>query len=141
MRVLKLFEIAMVCCIVIVIVANASAGKTAQSQQELRILDRRMTVLEQRLYSIESSLNRLEQSALSQRSAVPPTSARDSEINSLREEIRNLTLRLTEAECGLLKLDERTATSAGNTRKGSGMRPTDPCRVNPNAPLRLSTRP
>jgi len=141
MRILKLFGIAIVCCIVIVIVANASAGKTAQSQQEVRILDRRMTVLEQRLYSIESSLNRLEQSALSQRSAVPPTSARDSEINSLREEIRNLTLRLMEAECGLLKLDERTGTSAGGTRKGSGTRPTDPCRVNPNAPLRLSTRP
>ena len=141
MRVLKPFGIAIVCCAVILIVANASAGESAQSQQDVRILDRRMTLLEQRLYSIESIINRLEQSALSQRSAVPPTSARDSEINSLREEIRNLTLRLTEAECGLLKLDERTATSAGGTRKGLGTRPTDPCRVNPNAPLRLSTRP
>jgi predicted RNase H-like nuclease (RuvC/YqgF family) len=136
----KLIAITIALCTVIVIVASANAGNTAQSQ-DVRILDRRITVLEQRLYSIESSINRLEQSAFSQRSTVPPTSARDSEINLIREEIQKLELRVAETECGLLKLDERTTPSSSDTRRGSGSRPTDPCRINPSAPLRLSTRP
>ena len=101
------------------------------------MLDTRLIQLEQRLYSIESNINRLQQSIYSQRSTAP-TSTLDQEILLIREQLQNLTLRVTETECGLLKLDERTATS----RTGSGTpRPTDPCRVNPTAQLRLPTRP
>jgi chromosome segregation ATPase len=98
------------------------------------MLDTRITQLEQRLYSIETSLNRLQQSTYSQRSA-PTASTFDPEISLLREQLQNVTLRLNEIECGLLKLDERTATS----RRGT---PTnDPCRANPAAPLRFPSRP
>jgi hypothetical protein len=100
------------------------------------MLDTRINQLEQRLYSLESSINRLQQSTYSQ-SSVAPVSTFDHELNSIREQLQNLTLRVSETECGLLKLDERTASS----RTGSGTRPTDPCRMNPNAPLRLPARP
>jgi hypothetical protein len=135
MRVSKFSGISIVLCLVIVIVTTVDAGNTVQSQ-DVRILDTRLTQLEQRLYSIESSINRLQQSNLSQRS-VAPASNYDPEINLIREQLHNLTVKVTDIECGLLKLDERTTT----TRSGSGTRPTDPCRANPSAPLRLSTRP
>ena len=135
MSVSKFIGITIVLCAVIVIVTKANAGNSVQSQ-EVRMLDTRLIQLEQRLYSIESNMNRLQQSIYSQRSAAP-TSTLDQEILLIREQLQNLTLRVTETECGLLKLDERTATS----RTGSGTRPTDPCRVNPTAPLRLPTRP
>jgi hypothetical protein len=134
MRVSKVIGITMLLFAVIIIASTANAGNTAQSQ-EVRMLDTRLIQLEQRLYSIESNMNRLQQSIYSQRS-VAPTSTLDQEILLIREQLQNLTLRVTETECGLLKLDERTASS----RTGS-VRPTDPCRVNPTAPLRLPTRP
>lgn len=136
MRVSKLAGISIVLCAVIVIITTAYAGNTVQSQ-DVRMLDSRITQLEQRLYSIESRINRLEQFNVTQRSASPTPSTRDPELNVISDQIQNLTLRVSETECGLLKLDERTAT----TRKGPGTRPSDPCRVNAAAPLRLSTRP
>jgi predicted RNase H-like nuclease (RuvC/YqgF family) len=110
--------------------------------QDVGSLDRRISSLEQRLYSIETSINRLEQSAISQRAPVSQPSARDQEINLLRGEIQTLQLRVNEIECGLVKLDERTTVSAvRETRRSDGARTTDPCRLNPATPLRLSTRP
>jgi hypothetical protein len=57
-------------------------------------------------------------------------------------EIQTLQLRVNEIECGLVKLDERTTTSAvRETRRSDGARTADPCRLNPATPLRLLTRP
>jgi len=142
MNVLKKSHVAlgMILCAVIVIMANVyprnrSYGLESMAIQDVSSLDRRISLLEQRFYSLESSINRLQQFVVSQGSAVSQTRARDLELNQMREEIRKLSQRINEIECGLLKLDERTAVD--RTRKSDG----DPCRSNPATPVRLSNRP
>jgi hypothetical protein len=133
---------------VIVLIACAYAARSSfawesmTAVQDVRSLDRRISSLEQQLYSIQTSINRLEQSALSQRTPSSQTGVRDQEINLLRGEIQTLQLRVSEIECGLVKLDERTITPAvREARRDAAARIADPCRLNPGTPLRLSTRP
>jgi len=120
---------------------DSAAWEGTKETQDVRGLDRRISTLEQRLFSIESSISQLQQSAFAQRSTVPQSNARDLEINLIRADMQALQLRINEIECGLLKLDERTTVSARDNRRSSGARPTDHCRLNPATPLRLSTRP
>jgi predicted RNase H-like nuclease (RuvC/YqgF family) len=133
---------------VVGVIINAYPRKSSSSLQDMagaqdvRSLDRRISSLEQRFYFLESSINRLQQSAVSQRPPVSQPSTRDQEINLLRGEIQTLQLRLNEIECGLVKIDERTTTSSiREARKSAGAKTVDPCRLNPATPLRLSTRP
>jgi predicted RNase H-like nuclease (RuvC/YqgF family) len=128
-------------CVVIALMVNVSRGKSSSvventATQDVGSLDRRISLLEQRFYSLESSINRLQQFIASQRTPVQQPSTTDQEITLMREEIRRLSLRLNEIECGVIKLDERTAV-----RKSGAAKPGDPCRVNPDLPLRLSSRP
>ena len=116
---------------IITIIASINA-----ETQDPASLDRRISLLEQRFYTLESSMNRLQQVVVSQRSAQVP-SGRDQEVVLMRQEIEEMKLRLNEIECGLVKLDERTTPPGSNTRK----RDSDQCRLNPNSPVRLSTRP
>ena len=97
-------------------------------------------MLEQRFYTLETSMNRLQQVLASQRSTGSSSSVSNQEVDQLQAEVQRLQLRLNEVECGLLKLDERTASASGNRRSGEA-RPADPCRLNPGTPLRLPTRP
>lgn len=138
-------------CVVAGVTAHAyrnngsSESNAATGAQDVTNLDRRISLLEQRFYGVESSINRLEQqAALSGRSSVTPsTSARDSEVSLLRGEIEMLQRRLAEVECGLAKLDERTLAPAvreARQRAGTGGS-ADPCRLGVDSPLRLSTRP
>lgn len=143
MNVSKVVAASVMLSVVVVVIANLYPGSSSAmgnvtGMQDVRILDRRISLLEQRLYSIESNINRLEQAVVSQRSTAQPPNAADREIYLLREDIHKLSQRLSEIECGLLRLDERTAPS-GNTRKATGAK--DACRLNPSAPLQLSTRP
>ncbi len=138
----------LILCAAIGVMTNAYQGKSFSElegmtgSQDVRGLDRRISSLEQRLYFIEASINKLERSAISQRPPVLSPSARDPEINLLQGEMQTLQLRLSEIECGLVKLDERTATAAvREARRGTGAKPADPCRLNPAMPLRISTRP
>jgi predicted RNase H-like nuclease (RuvC/YqgF family) len=124
-------------CIVIGIMATVSRGKSSTTTQDVAGLDRRVSLLEQRLYMLESSMNRLQTYVTSQRSPVSQPS-NDREISLLQEEVQRLNLRLAEVECGLIKLDERTTTPA---RRSSAPKSTDPCRQNADAPLRLQSRP
>jgi len=136
-------SLGIVLCAVIGILANVYPGKStsgfAETTQDVISLDRRISSIEQRLYSIESNISRLQQSAYSSRSPAPQPNARDQEINLIRGDIQTLQLRLNEIECGLVKLDERTASVREN-RTGGAKTP-DPCRLNPDTPLHLSTRP
>lgn len=122
---------------------NLSTSESAAETQDLTGLERRISLLEQRFYGVESSINRLEQqSRLSQSAAMPSTGERNLEINLLRSEIETLQRRLAEIECGLTKLDERTLTPAAReARKRVASGNTEPCRLNTDAPLKLSTRP
>lgn len=126
----------LVLCVVVGTVANVSWGKSSAEPQDPGSLDRRISLLEQRFYQVESSINRLQTYIASQR---PPTSqptTSDRDVIVIRDEVQRLSLRLGEVECGLLKLDERTVTRRTNTQRSD-----DPCRVNVDTPLRLSARP
>jgi len=137
-----------VLCGVIGVIANAyasrsfSAGKSMTVPQDVRTLDRRISSFELRLYAIETRINRLEQSSIPSRPPIPESGARAQEINLLRAEIQTMQLRINEIECGLVKLDERTTTSAvREASRDAAAKIADPCRLNPATPLRLSTRP
>src|SRR5215813_14064290 len=126
----------LVLCVVVGTVVNVSWGKSSAEPQDPSSLDRRISLLEQRFYQVESNINRLQTYVATQR---PPTSqptTSDRDVLVIRDEVQRLSLRLGEVECGLLKLDERTATRRSTTPKSD-----DPCRLNVAAPLRLSARP
>ena len=126
----------LVLCVVVGTVANVSWGKSSAETQDPSSLDRRISLLEQRFYQVESSINRLQTYVASQRPQVSQPTTSDRDVILIRDEVQRLSLRLSEVECGLLKLDERTATRRDNTQKSN-----DPCRLNVDSPLRLSARP
>lgn len=126
---MKKFHLPLALLAVIAIIATIHA-----ETQDPASLDRRISMIEQRFFQLESRLNRLEQVVVAQRSAQVP-SGRDQEVELMRQEIEGLKLRLNEIECGLVKLDERTTPA--NARKAND----DQCRLNPSSPVRLSTRP
>jgi hypothetical protein len=127
-----------VLCAVIGVMAGISRGNSAT--QDPGSLDRRLSMLEQRFYSLESSISRLQQYVATQRPQVSQSSpiTNDRELSLMREELQRLTLRMAEIECGLIKLDERTTPAA---RRNPTARSNDPCRLTPDTPLRLSTHP
>lgn len=122
-----------------VIVFNFVRGASGAEPQDPAGLDRRINMLEQRFYRLETSVNRLEQIATAQRSTGSSSDQRQRDVDLLSQEVQRLQLRLNEVECGLLKLDERTA--AGANRRSGEARPADPCRQNSGLPLRFPSRP
>lgn len=151
MNLLKTWRVALVVILCAAIGMTASAYRVKSSiasanaagAQDTVHLERRISLLEQRFYSVETSINRLEQQAsLSQRPSTMQSSGREMEVNLLRAELETLRRRLLEVECGVVKLDERTATPAArDSRKRASASSTDPCRLNSESPLQLSTRP
>lgn len=139
----------LILCAVVAISANSvrsespSATLDASGVQDVSGLDRRISSLEQRFYTIESSIRQLEhQSTLSQRMPAPARSSNELEVSLLRAEVAALQRQLAEVGCGLVKLDERTTRPGERTRpQRAGAPASDPCRLNPETPLRLSTRP
>ena len=126
---MKKVHLVLACIAIIAIIATINA-----ETQDPGSLDRRLSMLEQRFYRLETSMTRLEQVIVSQRST-PAPSGRDQDVLLMRQELEGLKLRLNEIECGLVKVDERTTPA--NARK----RDNDQCRLDPNSPVRLSTRP
>jgi hypothetical protein len=111
----------------------------AQSDQ---FLSRRVDQVEQRFYSIESRISRIEQQQTRPAITPPIFSSNETEISLLRSQVESLRLRVGEAECALLKLDERTLTSAARqARSRARAAGTDKCRELPAAPVQLSSRP
>lgn len=105
-------------------------------QQDAIRLEQRINQLEQRFYSVESSLRNLEQQSRLGGGASRGPSA--DELARLYSQLQTLQLRLEEHECALAKLDERTLTAAmREARRKSGASAGDRCRVNPETPLRL----
>jgi len=129
-----------VLCAVIGVMASISRGHSsaAAEAQDPGSLDRRLSLLEQRFYSVESSVSRLQQYVATQRPSLPPPGTSDRDLILMREELQRLTLRMAEVECGLIKLDERTTPAA---RRNPTAKSNDPCRLNPDQSLRLSTHP
>ena len=128
-------------CAVIGVVASISRGNSstaAEATQDVSSLDRRLSLLEQRFYSMESSITRLQTYIASQRPPVTQPGTSDRDLILIREEVQRLTMRMAEIECGLIKLDERTTPA---TRRNAAGKSNDPCRLNPDTPVRLSTHP
>ena len=99
--------------------------------------------MEQRFYQLESKIDRVEQETRRPAIASPSIAGgNDTEIRLLRSELDSMRLRLGEAECALLRVDERTLTPAARAaRKNAMVGGTENCRVNPGAAIELSARP
>jgi hypothetical protein len=101
-------------------------------------LEARINQLEQRLYTMETSLRSLEQ-----QSRVGMATSRNvspEEVAALRVAMQTFELRLTDDECAIAKLDERTLSPAARqARIRSGAR-TEPCRLSADTPVRLPER-
>lgn len=108
---------------------------SATPPQDAIRLEQRINQLEQRFYSIESSLRNLEQQSRLAGSSQRGMSVED--VDRLRAEVQTLQRRLQEDECALARLDERTLSPAMRRRPGGR---TDPCRANTDAPLQLPDR-
>jgi hypothetical protein len=97
-------------------------------------------MLEQRLYFIESRIGRLEQqTTIAPRQ--PSTDQRSAENQLVRSEIETMKGQINEIQCGLVKLDERTLPATVRESRRDSAILNDPCRMKPQTPLRLSTRP
>jgi predicted nucleic acid-binding Zn-ribbon protein len=119
--------------------ARTSSVHASEPAQDAVYLDRRISTLEMRLSTIESSLRSLEQQAMSSQRMTQGQPNRDPETSLLRSEVEMLKIRLRELECGLVHLDERTlSVAAREARKRTSGQSTDPCRLNPEAPVQLS---
>src|ERR1051325_9609276 len=104
-----------VLCAVIGMMASISLGSSASAPaetQDVMSLDRRLSLLEQRFYTVESNISRLQTYLASQRPSVSQPSTNDRDIILMRDEIQRLSLRVSELECGLTKLDERTTPAS-----------------------------
>jgi hypothetical protein len=115
-------------------VARSSAGQDTFS------LDRRISSLEQRLYSIENNISRLQLQSASP--ALSTSTRRDAEVEEIRRSIDALQLQVNQLRCGVVHIDERTLpqTGRGPGRQSPGNR-NDPCRLNPSAPVDLAGAP
>ena len=112
---------------------------SAVEAQDAVYLDRRISMLETRLSSIESSLRMLQQQTSTSQPSYP-TPPRDPETQLLQSEVAILTGRVRVVECGLVHLDERTlSASAKESRRQASGQPKDPCRQNSETPVQLST--
>jgi anti-sigma28 factor (negative regulator of flagellin synthesis) len=116
----------------------ARSGYEPMPPQDAIRLETRINQLEQRLYTIETSIRSLEQQ--SRIGSVTSRTVTPEDVAALRAEIQTLELRLADEECAIAKLDERTLTPAARAaRQRSGAR-TEPCRLSPETPVRLPER-
>src|SRR5437667_12128472 len=119
---------------------NPLPSGIGNNTQDVISLDRRISLLEQRFYAVESKVNRLEQQvAFSQRTPTPSNSGRELEL--LHHQTEMLERRLVEIDCGLVMLDERTLTPAARESRGSlGTKVIDRCWLEQGSPLRFWCR-
>lgn len=141
---MQLKRVLLVCFLVLgllTVFRFSSAARTdfdPTPQQDVIRLETRINQLEQRLYSIDSNLRNLEQQSRLAGSAGRGVSPED--VARLRFDIQALQQRLAEHECALGKLDERTLSATMRTaRRRSGPGANDPCRLNVETPLQLSS--
>lgn len=137
----KLHKAIMIAAVIFGIAALGFIASAGSTQQDPQTLDRRISMLEQRLFLIESRLNRLEQqSAINLRT--PGIDQGRAENERLGIELATVKSRISELQCGLAKLDERTLpTSERESRRRDGSTYRDPCRANPETPVQLTRQP
>src|SRR5690349_3864270 len=109
----------------------------AAPQDAIR-LEARINQLEQRLYMIETSVRTLEQQ--SRISSATSRGVGPEEVAAIRAALQTLDLRLTDDECAIAKLDERTLTPAARVARARSAPRTEPCRLGADTPVRLPER-
>jgi hypothetical protein len=118
-------------------ISTAARNEIDPVPQDAIRLEQRINQLEQRFYTVESSVRSLEQQ--SRLGSVSSRNVNPEDVAQLRLEIQALQRRLIEDECALAKLDERTLTPLARTaRRRSAAN--DPCRLSPETPLALPDR-
>jgi len=100
-------------------------------------VDRRVSTLEQRMYTIDSHINQLQQQVMMISRTSPPPAGASGDVQQLRVELDLLRNRINMIECAISKLDERTL--APGKSKRSAVR--DPCRQDPQPPIELPGHP
>lgn len=144
-KALRLLLISVICVLAATIVIahrkQPYIEPEAVAAQDVMSLDRRISSLEQRLFSIESSISQLQQQITLSRSSPASPNVGDSEVYRLRSEIQLLQQRIKEVECGVVKLDERTLPTGARDSRRTERRGADPCRAQPETPVRISARP
>ena len=107
--------------------------------QDVIRLETRINQLEQRLYTMETSIRSIEQQArlagATSRGNVNPD-----DFARLVAQLEALQVRVMEDECSLAKLDERTLSAAQRDARRKSGAAIDPCRNSFEAPLRLPGR-
>ena len=116
----------------------AARNEYEPTAQDAVRLESRINQLEQRLYTIETSVRMLEQQ--SRVGAVSSRNVTPEEIEAVRAQLQSFELRFIDDECAIAKLDERTlAPAQRQARIRSGVR-TEPCRLSADTPVRLPER-
>src|SRR4030095_2127074 len=115
---------------------NAAVVDGANSFQDPAGLDRRVSMVEQRLFIIESSIRRLEQQVTMRPTLQPDQTSAETVI--LRNEVARLRSEMQLVQCALAKLDERTLSPELRlNRNQSDSSYKDPCRTRPETPIQL----
>ena len=109
----------------------------AAPQDAIR-LETRINQLEQRLYTIETNVRTLEQQA--RIGSATSRGVSPEEVAAIRAALQTLDLRLTDDECAIAKLDERTLTPAARVARARNAPRTEPCRLSADTPVRLPER-
>ena len=109
-----------------------------ESGQDIMSVDRRVTTLEQHMYTLDANLGQLQQQIMMlNRTSAQPTGA-GAEVQQLRLELDLLRSKMTEVACALAKLDERTL-AAGKPKGRTGVK--DPCRLETQTPIEITGHP
>lgn len=118
----------------LVTISSAARSNTGPApQQDVIRLEQRMNQLEQRLFSMETTVRNIEQQ--SRLAAVNRRGGAEEDVAQLRSELLTLQQRVADHECAIVKLDERTLTPAMRTaRRKSG---NNQCRQNSETPIQL----
>ena len=118
----------------LVTISSAARNNTGPApQQDFIRLEQRMNQLEQRLFSMDTTLRNIEQQ--SRLAGANRRGVAEEDLAQLRSELLALQQRLGDHECALAKLDERTLAPA--MRTGRRKFANDPCRVNSETPIQL----
>jgi len=117
---------------------SASAPGVPDPGQDVMSVDRRVTTLEQRIYTMDSHINQLQQQLMMiSRIPATPSAGASGDAAQLRVELDLLRNQLIQVECAIAKLDERTLAPGKSKRTG----PKDPCRLDPQTPTELPGHP
>jgi hypothetical protein len=143
-RVLFLASVgSLVAALVLLTVLRMSSARSdyqPSPAQDVIRLETRINQLEQRLYTMETSIRSIEQQSRLAGAASRGGGVSTDDFARLIAQLQALQVRVMTDECALAKLDERTLTAVQRDERRKSGAVTDPCRNNYEAPLRLLER-